>query len=79
LISLAHQDFKRLRSRGLLLEHTNSNISGKEEELFWISSEFGVLDSSPIYEIYQHILGCIAAQMNQAQIDSEGYIVQEAQ
>lgn len=79
LVSLPYQEFKRLRARGMFLEHTSTELNTNSTELFWLSSEFGINEASPLYELYQHILGSIAKQVIQVQVDSNSYLIQENQ
>lgn len=77
LINLPNQEFKRLRARGLRLEHTSHQLGDSQQQLLWLSSENGIIDNSPCYELYQHVLDEIAQQLNYAQVYTNEYIVQE--
>ncbi|KZY62646.1 hypothetical protein A3740_15835 [Oleiphilus sp. HI0068] len=77
LLSLPCNEFKRLRARGLQLEQTTNKLNSDSEDLFWLSSESGILDNSPAYDLYQHILGCITHQLNQPLLDGDDLIANE--
>ncbi len=62
---------------GLKLEQTTTNLTEYQEALFWLSCDQGIIEKSPLFELYQHILGCITHQLNQPQLDNDQYFTQE--
>jgi len=74
LMELPVFEFKRLRSLGLRLEQTRVCIEDQDRALFWVSTEQGINSESRLYDLYQHILGDIAYQMNQPELVSESAV-----
>jgi N-acyl amino acid synthase of PEP-CTERM/exosortase system len=57
--------FKKLRSAGLSLEHASGLINNSEPKaIFYLDLGSDINSSSPIYELYQHILNEVAHQLN---------------